>query len=397
MKEYNLINFGYNPWGFFWKRNQTIFYLLSREVFIDRALFVNSAVWPIDLLQTPRKQLSQPHINNWKYIVPRAIDDKITSYTPSILPFAGRYRIMDRISLALSRQVYARYQSKPVILLVNTPIKGMWKNIDLLFPHAAVKIFDWSDDHEQFTDNQSEKEIVAKAIHYYVSHSDLVITINERLTQKAKKLNPDSFTLPNATNMFTFPAGEFCGSLPSPLRYLQKPIVGYMGWLNEMRLDLELIEYLARSRATWNFFFIGPESHKDPLGPRIRMLPNVHIVKPVAYQLLASVLALCDVCILPNKINAHTSGNDPIKIYDYLATGKPLVSTRTAGTERLSDYIYLADTQEEFLAHLDRVIAGNDPIAKEIRMRVAYENSWKHRFEEFLPLLKGHLKKESPT
>lgn len=392
MTKYDLINFGYNPWSFFWKRNQTIFYLLSRENFIDHALFVNSAVWPIDLFRNPEKQLSQPHINNWKYIIPRSINNKITVYTPCIFPFTHRFRIMDRVSMTLSRQVYNRYRSKSVILLVNTPIRGiMWKNINVFFSRAAFKIFDWSDDYEQFTNDPIEKEVISKAVDYYVAHSDLVITINDRLTQRARKLNPSSFTLPNATNMFTFPAKDYPKSLPKPMKYLKKPIVGYIGWLNEMRLDLELIEYLATERSTWNFLFIGPESHRDPLGPRIRNLQNVHILKPVAYHLLSSVLTHCDVCILPNKINAHTTGNDPIKIYDYLATGKPLVSTNTAGTERLSDYIYLANTKEAFLAHLDNIIAGNDRIDKEMRMRVAYENSWKHRFEKFLLLLKEHL------
>lgn len=395
MIKYNLINFGYNPWGFFWKRNQTIFYLLSREEFIDRSLFVNSAVWPIDLLQCPRKQLSQPHINNWKYIVPRAIDHKITAYTPSVLPFSSRSRIMDFITIRLSRQVYKSYLTRPVILLVNTPIKDMKRNVDILFPKAAIKVFDWSDDHEQFTQDPCEKEVVSKAIDYYVSHSDLVITINDRLTQKARVRNSASFTIPNATNMFTFPANDCSGSLPETLMHLKEPIIGYMGWLNELRLDLELIEYIAKARNSWSFVFIGPESHKDPLGPHIRALPNVHILKPVAYQLLSSVLARCNACILPNKINAHTMGNDPIKIYDYLATGRPLVSTRTAGTERLADYIYLADTKEEFLSHLDNIIAGNDYMSKEMRIHMAFENSWKRRFEEFLPLLKGCLKESS--
>ena len=269
---------------------------------------------------------------------------------------------------------------------------GKQSKIIDLFSNAHLKVFDWSDDYEQFTQDPRQRASISKTIEYYLSHADIVFTINDRLTERAKVHNSTSFTIPNATNMFTFPVMKDTGSLPRDLVHIEHPIIGYMGWLNELRMDLELIEYIASARPMWNFIFIGPESHKLPLGTKIKTFHNVHILKPVEYQLLPSVLNLWDVCILPNKINAHTMGNDPIKIYDYLATGKPLVSTRTAGTERVVDYVYLADTKEQFLEHLDAIIAGKDSISQKDRIEKAFDNSWKNRFSEIMSVLHGYLK-----
>jgi len=392
LSSYNLINFGFNPWSNFWKRNQTIFYLLSRENFVDKALFINSEVWPIDLIKNPKKELNQPRISNWKYIVPKRIDFKISIYSPIVLPFSSRYNIMNDITIALSKSICRGFIEKPVILLVNYPLLGMQRHVLKFFSNAHLKIFDWSDDFEHFSQDFQQQEVVSKTIKYYLTHADIVFTINERLTDRAKIYNPASYTVPNATNMFTFPTREDLYPIPKKLRDLKPPIIGYMGWLNDLRLDLELIEYLVKERPSWNFVFIGPESHELPLGANIIRYPNILIHEPVHYQNLSSILNQWDACILPNQINAHTMGNDPIKIYDYLATGKPTVSTRTAGTERVADYLYLSDTKEQFLKQLDRIIAGNDFISREKRLNIAYDNSWKNRFSDILSMLSPYLK-----
>ena len=109
MTAYNLVNFGYDPWSSFWKRNQTMFYLLSREQFIEQAFFFNSAVWLIDLIRNPKKELTHPWLNNWKYVIPRGIDSKITAFTPMILPFSGQSGIMAAATIGLSRSCMSIY------------------------------------------------------------------------------------------------------------------------------------------------------------------------------------------------------------------------------------------------------------------------------------------------
>ncbi len=72
---------------------------------------------------------------------------------------------------------------------------------------------------------------------------------------------------------------------------------------------------------------MGPRVEPLPLGTRVPARPNVHILPPVPFRLYPACLSAFDVCILPNRVNAYTAGNDPIKIYDYLAGGTPIVAT----------------------------------------------------------------------
>ncbi len=164
------------------------------------------------------------------------------------------------------------------------------------------------------------------------------------------------------------------------------PVIGYIGWLNSLRLDDDLICYIAKSKPSWNFVFVGPKSDRYPLG-KAEGLDNVIVLDPVEYRRLYGIYDVFDVCILPNRINEHTSGNDPIKIYDYLASGKPVVSTRTAGVERVEDSICIADDNDEFVCLLEKALNEKMQFC-DARRTVAYHNSWQKRADDLFLLLK---------
>ncbi|BCA79498.1 glycosyltransferase [Desulfuromonas sp. AOP6] len=383
MNKYSLINFGYNPWSDFWKRNQTIFYFLTKENIIGQSYFINTPVWPMDLITNPKAELAQPKVNNWKAMTGRKSNYfKGKIITPVVLPMAARNSCFKKVGDYILERNLIDISSKNTILLVNRPDSWTRSLVERRFSDVAIKIFDWSDDFEQFTDDEATRKTIRDNVQYHISSSDIVLCVNDKLGEFAKKINPNSQVVKNATNYFTF---EW--AYPVRVRAFRtgRPLIGYMGWINELRLDEQLIEYLAKSRPEWDFVFVGPKSHEDALARLSARCQNVHLRDPVPYSNIPWVLSQFDVCILPNLLNKHTAGNDPIKYFDYLASGKPIVSTDTAGAEYLAGYIEIAHDKQQFLDKISDCLSH----PKEERERVAFGrlNSWSNRFNEVRELI----------
>ena len=375
---YNMINFGYNAWGPFWKRNQTIFSYLSREQFINKALFVNPGLWGTRLLLNPGLFANDIFRLRLKGIIPWKNSENIEVFTPLYLPFCGRSPFILNLSEGWAKKVLDKYSNKPFIILINNPSPGMKNLIDYCSKQANLKFFDWSDDFSEFTDDTKIKEEISKTCDHYIKASNLVITINEELTNRAKEFNKNSYTLKNATNYFNYSSES--EAVPESLKNLQRPIIGYTGWINKLRLDREIIEHMLSEKPEWSFVFMGPKSQKNPLGENINRFHNIHFISPKPYKEMVAYIKSFDVCILPNLLNRHTSGNDPIKLYDYLASGRPIVSTATEGTKALEKHLLIANDKFEFVKCLEYALQDNRR-GIENRRSVALQNSWSMRYE----------------
>jgi glycosyltransferase involved in cell wall biosynthesis len=116
------------------------------------------------------------------------------------------------------------------------------------------------------------------------------------------------------------------------------------------------------------------------------------VFEPVPHHRLPGVLKGFDVGIIPNRINEHTAGNDPIKLFDYLATGRPVVATPTAGTEPFAHLIGLAEGAAAFVdAVVQALRDAGDTDAVLRRIETARAHSWEARYallqEYLVPLL----------
>lgn len=387
IKKYDLVNFGYNPWSDYWKRNQTIFHLLSIEKYINKSYFVNTPVYIMDLIKKPFKELSQPKINNWKAVF-NPNTDKFSGeiITNIIFPYYSKKDRIEKLNKYLFYKRFKKINASKSIVIVNRADTVTRHIVEHCFPAPAIKIFDWSDDFEQFSSNELERKKIRENVEFHISSANVVLCVNENLCERASKINKNSYIVKNATNFFTFTDSPVVADVTVRSG---RPIVGYMGWINESRLDIELIRYLACQRPEWDFVFVGPRSHEDALSELKGNYDNVKLVDPVPYTQLPAVLAQFNVCILPNLLNEHTAGNDPIKLFDYLASGKPVVSTNTSGAGYLKDHIDIAHDKEEFLALVGSALESSGGEVE--RIEHGRMNSWSKRFLEVHHLIKEAL------
>jgi glycosyltransferase involved in cell wall biosynthesis len=376
----NLVCLGYNPWSPMWKRNQSLVAELARRPWVRRVLFVNPDVWLGALVRNPRRELSGLRWFYWKGIKPYRAAANTVVFTLCHWPYAGRSRAIGAFERRLVAAMTRRFTADPYVLLVNRPEDPEGPLVAPLFERASLRVFDWSDDFEELVDREDERNEFRDHCAFFLRRCDLVLAVNERLARRARPYGRAVEVVRNATHY------DILARAASPdievaeaLRRLPRPIIGYMGWLNRARLSSEILEALVAARPSWSFVFLGPMTSDQPLGDRLPLAPNVHVLRPVPYEQLPHYLAGFDVCILPNRINAYTDGNDPLKLYDYLAAGKPIVATRTAGTEGLEEVIRVAEDAPSFLAAVEEALCERGDALRQRRQQLARQHSWRTR------------------
>lgn len=385
---HNLVVYGYNPWSTMWKRTQTLVDLLSQDDRIRDVLFVNPPIYMGNLIRRPHFELKYRRLQCWQYFLPKRVQKKITVFTPLIPPYSAYGKPLCGLRRFMEMHVMRSYIQDRFMLYINRLVPLFDPIFWSLFPLAEYKLFDWSDDFSTFTDDPEIKKQCDDITTRYLKTCDLIITINDTLTDRAKSLNSNAHTIRNATNYHHFRLADASDTQTHrKCSELAKPIIGYIGFMNRARLDIEMINDVATARPNWNFVFVGPTVHDEPLGPDLPRLHNVHIFPPVAYQKLPEVIKTFDVCIIPNKINDHTNGNDPIKLFDYLASGRQVVSTRTAGTDCFDGVIKLADTSAEFIKSIELCLSSTSDDNLSDRLSLARSNSWDVRVEELKRLM----------
>lgn len=171
----------------------------------------------------------------------------------------------------------------------------------------------------------------------------------------------------------------------------KKSIIGYIGIANMGRIDSDLLDFLLEKRPDWQFVFIGPAD--SDLAERYLKYKNVHYILPVDYQSLPDYISYFDVAIVPFKINEHTKGNDLLKFHDFLAMGKPIVSTEIGGANDIRDVIRIAQGPSDFLEKIEKSLFddSHDDVLK--RKNVALKNSWHNRIKELEQLIKNRVEK----
>ncbi len=213
-----------------------------------------------------------------------------------------------------------------------------------------------------------------------VDQADLVIVSAQALWNKWAVRNANTLLARNAADTAHFQRMAQAASLPIDLPP-SRTIVGFFGAIGttDSWFDVELLAFAAAQRPHYFFAIIGT-IYDAPI-ERLSALPNVRLYGHKPYGDLPACLSRFDVCIIPFKINAVTAATDPVKFYEYIAGGKPVVSTRLPELESYRDVVYLADGPEDFTKLLDTAVAEDNLERIEQRQAVASENSWTARYQ----------------
>lgn len=210
--------------------------------------------------------------------------------------------------------------------------------------------------------------------------ADLVVATAQTLADARRAWNPNTHWIPNGVDLahFTRPAEP-----ASELAAFPRPIVGFVGGLAQW-VDVDLIAQVAAAHPEWSVVLIGPISTE--VGS-LRPLANVHLLGPRPYAQMPEMLAAFDVALIPFVQDDVTHNADPIKAYEYLAAGVPVVATRLPALERLAPIVRLADHPGDFVRQIEAALSLPREAGREARVAEAGRHTWASRFREFERLL----------
>jgi glycosyltransferase involved in cell wall biosynthesis len=211
----------------------------------------------------------------------------------------------------------------------------------------------------------------------------VVFVAPRALLEPKRKLNQNVHYAPHGVDFELFSDAQ----LADEVRGLKHPVIGYFGTVGEF-IDFDLLAFLAESRPGWTFLLIGLIAADVS---QFRRFPNVIFAGPRPYETLPRWAAAFDVAIYAHRVNRQTSHSNPLKLREYLATGKPVVSVVTPETEVFADVVYLADNPEAYLAAIERALREETPELRRQRMAAVIGQSWDARFEETVAVVDGVL------
>ena len=229
--------------------------------------------------------------------------------------------------------------------------------------HESLSVYYVTDDHASMpgTDRDSIRAMDEKL----TREAGIVFVASDTLLDRKLALNPNTHYSPHGVDVEHF--GRACdpgGRVPDDVCQLPQPIIGFFG-LVERWVDLGLVRYLAEERPTWSFLMIGrigvpPEE--------VPCLPNLHFIGKRSYEDLPDYGRRFTAAILPFALTQEAWHANPLKLLEYLAMGKPVVSVAIPAAEKLGDVIEIAHSREEFLANDETVAAAADQAAVNRRL-----------------------------
>lgn len=372
----NILCFSIVDWDYLWHRPQE---LMSRFAQDDnRVLYVDTLG-----VRSPGRQDFRRMISRLKHRLQggiqgrRCVTENLHVYSPVILPFLNwtwARRVNGWILQASFRCImHSLHFSQPIIwtYLPTSAVLHLIERIEhkmLVYDCLDAIAYNPAGVLDDYA--QTERQLVERADLVFVTSSALYrdrVPYNQQIYQVPYGVDVDHYLQPGLDK----------APLPWDLGEISSPRIGFFGAIDH-RLDLELLMHLARAHPEWALVLIGLP--KIDLSPLLE-LGNVHLLGMKSHQLLPRYLAHLDVLIIPYLINEFTRHIYPGKIYECLASGKPVVVTDLPELRSLSDVIGIASDKEQFTELVSRVMLEDTLDLRQRRIEIAKGNSWAARYE----------------
>ncbi len=216
----------------------------------------------------------------------------------------------------------------------------------------------------------------------FAARADLVLASAPAIAARLRGISSNVMDAPNVADTELFSRALEPGPLDPQMARLSAPRIVFTGAIVAVKLDLPLLAELARLRPAWSFALVGPIGPGEPradISP-ITGQPNIHLLGPRQYGELPDVLRAADAGLIPYARNALTQSIFPMKVYEYLAAGLPVVATPLPALAGLSDIATAPDAQR-MAEELDRALEEDDHDRRVERSKAAASHSWEQRLE----------------
>ena len=236
---------------------------------------------------------------------------------------------------------------------------------------------------DQAVVEQFDRELMEK--------SDLVLLCAKKMFEERLAIRKDLVYSPHGVDAKLFnTAMDPALPVAEPLRGMKRPVIGYYGSISPW-LDIELMAQAAKARPEWQFVMVGMVSTDISA---LRELPNVHLPGIAPYKELPAWAKGFDVCVAPYLQNQQVLNSNPLKLREYLATGRPVVSIWLPEAEVFGNVIRLVKQREQFVEAIEAALAEGIEANQAARLAAVRDSTWEARGESFLQTLEEALSKK---
>lgn len=371
-------------WHFLWQRPQQIMFRLSREYNI---LYVD-----------PPYPMPFKEINNNVNYHKMNIQNRLKTVNGS-LKVLSPYKIAESAEITIDNinydntwfiknQIQKALDSlrwyKPLLWIYDLAAVSLISQLDergVLYDCVdSFSSFSWSDPK-----TQSWEEDLLKKAH-------VVLTSAETLYKERLIHNRNTYLIPNAADYEHFSrCGNFDKTTPVELKTIKPPRLAFIGAVYEW-LDFELIEKIAAASPDWNLIIIGPTQHNLCIPERY----NIHCLGARDYKLLPFYMQNLELMLIPFLKNEVTIHANPIKLWEYLAAGKVVISTRLPEIPEIPEVIWLSEDHQSFIDNCSKAldllkIPGKQLELAKKAQTLAKNNSWDERCKMIRMILQKHF------
>jgi len=329
--KHDLICFSHLRWSFVFQRPQ---HLLSRCARTRRVFYIEE---PMISDGSPRLEVTQDASTLVNVVVPHlppGLDDQQRE--------TEQARLVSELCRAHAIQSPILWFYTPMALPLAASIQ----------PRACV--YDCMDELSAF--KGAPAELLPREAEL-LQIADVVFTGGHALFEAKKHLHPNIHPFPSSVDRAHFAQARSCTTEPADQAGIPGPRLGFFGVIDE-RMDLGLLEAVARARPSWQLVLLGPVCKLEP--DDLPRLPNLHYLGSKSYADLPSYVAGWDIALMPFAKNEATRFISPTKTPEYLAAGKPVVSTSIRDVVRPYSVLGLAriaDTPSDFIAACEATLA----------------------------------------
>ncbi|PKO24169.1 MAG: hypothetical protein CVU38_00335 [Chloroflexi bacterium HGW-Chloroflexi-1] len=370
------VYYGPEPWQSMWRNRHQ---LLSRLARTNRAVYVEPRPYVDEVINRLRRRefgwaelaaggLLPEAENLWIYRVPR-------------YAALGGPPPMRAVTHALRRghlrRALAHIGAVRPIVWLSTPTQ-----LDARFDlPALLRVYHIVDDYLAYHDLSDAQQVAwARKEHDLIDWADLVIAVSPELMASKGAGNRKFRLLPNAVDAAAYrerPVRE-----APVLAELPRPILGYIGLIS-VRLDLALLDALAVAHPEWTLVLVGAiaRSGCGELLDRLGTRPNVHLLPPVPANEVPDYVRAFDMGLVPYRVTRETIHASPLKVYEYLAAGLPVVAADVPGARQFVDVLAMASALPEWEAAIAAGLAQHTPEMSTARRRAIVAHTWEARVE----------------
>jgi glycosyltransferase involved in cell wall biosynthesis len=337
-----------------------------------------------DLARLIRSPDSRPRRN--RLLSTEAVGERIRIRRAlNVVPWGHKYSLAASINGALTRLLLrriARGLPKPTVYWVYDPCA-------LSMVAGDFVIYDCVDDYAEQSGSSGRRRALMTAADRKIARvARLVFTTATPLYERHREWNDRTYLVGNVGDYSHFSSAIDRGMATPELLELPRPLIGFAGNFLPSKVDLDLLETLARARPDWTLVLIGPErpGASEQLHA-LAALSNVVWLGKKPYERLPAYVAAFDVALIPYLANTYTRSCFPLKVFEYLAAGKPVVASGLPELAGMEPDVVVADTPSLFLDAVASALNSDGDKARHRRRELAQRNSWETKTERLLGLV----------